>query len=90
METNKVSGETTMKAKEFVKTVDEGKGVFRESGNPLINLTLVKHPTGTYVYMDVVHSIFVTVDRIEAVAENEILGWAGGAPVLTIKTEEWF
>ena len=79
-----------MKAKEFVKTVDEGKGVFRDSGNPLIHLMFSKHPNDSYVYMDVGHSIYVTVDRIEAITENEILGWAGGAPVLTIMTEEWF
>ena len=79
-----------MNAKEIIKALDEGKTVFRESGNPIASLALTKHPTGTYVFMDVAHSIFVTVDRIEAVTNYELLGWAGGAPVLTIKTEEWF
>lgn len=77
-----------MKAKEFVQAADEGKTIFRVcEGMP--SLAFTKHPNGKYVYMDVAHSVFVTVDEIEAVAEHEILGWAGDAPVLTIKTEEW-
>ena len=88
---SRVSGETTMKAAEFVKTLEEGKNVYRnrEGWSP-IHLSMVKHPKGTFIYMDVENLVFVTVDKVEQVAEHEILGWAGDEPVLTIKTEEWF
>ena len=77
-----------MEAKEFVKAADEGKTLFRVcEGMP--SLAFSKHPNGTYVYMDVARSVFVTVDEISAVAVHEILGWAGDAPVMTLKTEEW-
>ena len=79
-----------MKAKELIQKIDEGKTVFHKTENPFVHLALTKHPNGTYVYMNVQYGVYVTVDRIEAVAEHEILGWAGGAPVLTLMTEDWF
>ena len=79
-----------MKAKELIQALDDGKTVFHRTENPFVHLALTKHPTGTYVYMDVQYGIFATVDRIEAVAEHVLIGWAGGSPVLTVKTEEWF
>ena len=80
-----------MKAAEFVKTLDEGKNVYLNNGGiSLIHVAMTKHPTGTYVYMDVPNGVFVTVDEIKVVSEFEILGWAGDKPVLTIKTREWF
>ena len=78
-----------MKSKEFIQAIEKGKTVFRTIES-MPSLAFTKHPNGSYVYMDVAHSVFVTVDEINAVAEHEILGWAGDAPVLTIKTEEWF
>ena len=78
-----------MKANEFVQAADEGKTLFRVcEGMP--SLAFTKHPNGTYVYMDVAHSVFVTVDEIKAVAVHEILGSAEDVPVLTLKTEDWF
>lgn len=78
-----------MEAKEFVKAADEGKTLFRVcEGMP--SLAFTKHPNGTYVYMDVAHSVFVTVDEIKAIAAHEILGSAEDVPVLTLKTEDWF
>lgn len=80
-----------MNAKEFVETLNEGKNVYlNNGGTSLIHITMVKHPTGTYVYMDVPNGVYVTVDRIEAAAVHEIVGWAGDEPVLTIRTEDWF
>lgn len=78
-----------MEAKEFVKAADEGKTLLRVcEGMP--SLAFSKHPNGrTYIYMDVAHSIYVTVDEINAVAVHEILGWVNGTPVLTLKTEDW-
>ena len=77
-----------MKANEFVQAADEGKTLFRVcEGMP--SLAFTKHPNGKYVYMDVAHSVFVTVDEITAVAVHEILGSAEDVPVLTLKTEEW-
>ena len=78
-----------MEAKEFVKAADDGMTLLRTCEN-MPSLAFSKHPNGTYVYMDVAHSIYVTVDKITAVTVHEILGWVGDAPVLTIKTEEWF
>ena len=77
-----------MKAKEFIKAAEEGRTLFRTCES-MPSLAFNTHPNGTYVYMDVAHSIFVTIERIDAVAEHEILGWAGDVPVLTLKTEEW-
>ena len=79
-----------MNAKEFVETLNEGKNVYRDGGALPIHLTMIRHPTGTYVYMDVPSGVYVTVDRIEAAAVHEIVGWAGDVPVLTINTEAWF
>lgn len=78
-----------MKAKEFKETVDAGKTCFKDIG-AAANLAFTKHPSGTYVYMDVINGIYVTVDTVQVETDNEILGWAGDVPVLTIKTEEWF
>ena len=79
-----------MNAKAMIAAAAAGKTAFRSSGNQIANLAFTRHTNGTYVYMDVVNGVFVTVDRVEAVADHEILGWADDAPVLTIKTEEWF
>ena len=78
-----------MEAKEFAKTADEGKTIFRVCEG-LPSLAFTKHPNGTYVYMDVAHSVFVTVDEIKAIAAHEILGSVEDVPVLTLKTEDWF
>ena len=78
-----------MKAKEFIETLEAGKTCFKDIG-AAANLAFTTHPKGTYVYMDVVNGIYVTVDTVQAETNNEILGWAGDVPVLTIKTEEWF
>ena len=80
-----------MNAKEMIETIENGKNVYRKyCGLPEFSIQMTKHTNGTYVYMDVAHGVFVTCERIEAVAMYEILGWAGDEPVLTIKTEEWF
>ena len=79
-----------MNAKGFVKALEDGLTVFRGTEKQPIHPAMSRHPSGTYVYMDVPQGVFVTVDRIEAVTDHEILGWSGDAPVLTIKTEEWF
>ena len=78
-----------MKAKEFKETVDAGKTCFKDIG-AAANLAFTKHPSGTYVYMDVINGIYVTVDAILVETANEILGWVNEIPTLTIMTEEWF
>lgn len=79
-----------MKAEEFIEALEKGKNVYRNTGALPVHLTMVKHPKGTYVYMDVPNGVFVTVDAIWVDNENQILGLADGTPVLTILTEEWF
>lgn len=78
-----------MKAKEFKAALEAGKTCFKDIGEAA-NLAFTKHPKGTYVYMDVINGIYVTVDTVQVETNNEILGWAEGVPVLTIKTEAWF
>ena len=78
-----------MKAKEFKAALEAGKTCFKDIGEAA-NLAFTKHPNGTYVYMDVINGIYITIDEIHIETDNEILGWAGDAPVLTLKTEDWF
>ena len=79
-----------MNSKEFIQTLEDRKTVFLARHAEIVHIAMTKHPSGTYVYMDVPHGIFVTCDAVEAVTEYEILGTVGGIPTLTIKTEEWF
>ena len=78
-----------MKAKEFNAALEAGKTCFKDIGAP-VNLAFTKHPNGTYVYMDVINGIYVTVDAIQIVTNNEILGFTEEFPVLTLKTDAWF
>ena len=78
-----------MNSKDFIQTLEDGKNVFLES-TETVHVAMTKHPNGTYVYMDVPRGIFVTCDEIRKEAEHEILGFVGGIPTLTIKTEKWF
>ena len=79
-----------MNAKDMKNLLDEGKTVYRDCGVPGVNISMLKHPSGTYVLMDVAHGIFVTTDYLDVATNTEIIGWREGIPVLTIKTEEWF
>lgn len=78
-----------MKAKEFKAALEAGKTCFKDIG-AAVNLAFTKHPNGTYVYMDVINGIYVTVDTVQVVTNNEILGFVDEIPALTIKTEAWF
>ena len=78
-----------MNSKDFIQALEDGKNVFLEN-TEIIHIAMTKHPNGVYVYMDVPRGIFVTCDKIEQATEYEILGYVGGIPTLTIKTEKWF
>lgn len=76
-----------MNSKEFIQAIAEKKDLRYKSILPTVSI--VFSSTGKMTYLDLEHSVFVTIDSFDTATGNEVTGFIDGVPMMTLKTDNW-